>query len=192
MTRQLCAACAYSGQFGNRFQSMSAGSRSEATSQREKIALQHKAAIARLEKTKVELQMTEEEVADRLARGEKIGNQVDAVQNRVIKAQSEIRIMELAVKRAKEREEEVLRMVRVQIEEDLRVGYAKAVRELDASLELASEKNQTVLDLINAAQRLLGQGQNIVHLLHWPELLNRDTKLSAWRDYIKREDLHGI
>ncbi len=98
--------------------------------------------------------------------------------------------LDLIVKRAEEFREQSLGVLRRDLEPIFRERYAEAVRDLNAALSTAVEKNQVVHDIFNAAQRLFGQNQNVIHLLTWKELLidqPAQSKLLAWRNYVKQE-----
>ena len=98
--------------------------------------------------------------------------------------------LDLIVKRAEEFREQSLGVLRRDLEPIFRERYAEAVRDLNTALSTAVEKNQVVHDIFNAAQRLFGQNQNVIHLLTWKELLidqPAQSKLLAWRNYVKQE-----
>ena len=98
--------------------------------------------------------------------------------------------LDLIVKRAEEYREQSLGVLRRDLEPIFKERYAEAVRDLNAALSTAVEKNQVVHDIFNAAQRLFGQNQNVIHLLTWKELLidqPSQSKLLAWRSYVKQE-----
>jgi len=98
--------------------------------------------------------------------------------------------LDLIVKRAEEFREQSLGVLRRDLEPIFRERYAEAVRDLNTALSTAVEKNQVVHDIFNAAERLFGQNQNVIHLLTWKELLidqPAQSKLLAWRNYVKQE-----
>jgi len=164
----------------------------EAIKQEEKLKLQDSEAAARLRKDQAALQAAMEKAADRLSQGKATGDGVEKARSKVAQAESDFRITELAVQRAKERKNETIKAVRMELEEALRSEFGRAVTNLDASLSEAAEKNQAVLDIFNVAQRLFGQNQNIIHQLHWQELLTdqrANVKLQAWRDYVSKENI---
>ncbi len=98
--------------------------------------------------------------------------------------------LDLIVKRAEEFREQSLGVLRRDLEPIFRDRYAEAVRDLNTALSTAVEKNQVVRDIFNAAERLFGQSQNVIHLLTWKELLidqPAQSKLQTWRNYVKQE-----
>ena len=98
--------------------------------------------------------------------------------------------LDLIVKRAEEFREQSLGVLRRDLEPIFRERYAEAVRDLNTALSTAVEKNQVVHDIFNAAERLFGQNQNVIHLLTWKELLidqPAQSKLLAWRNSVKQE-----
>jgi len=98
--------------------------------------------------------------------------------------------LDLIVKRAEEFREQSLGVLRRDLEPIFRERYAEAVRDLNTALSTAVEKNQVVHDIFNAAERLFGQNQNVIHLLTWKELLidqPAQSKLQTWRNYVKQE-----
>jgi len=98
--------------------------------------------------------------------------------------------LDLVVKQTEEFKEQSLELLRRELEPTLREKYAEAVRDLNAALSVAVEKNHVVRDIFNAAERLFGQKQNVIHLLTWKELLidqQAQSKLLAWRNYVEQE-----
>ncbi len=92
--------------------------------------------------------------------------------------------LDLVIKRSNEFREQSLEVLRRELKPTFRARYAEAVREVNVALSLAVEKNRVVLDIFNAAQRLFGQNQNVIHLLTWEELLidsQAESKLQALR-----------
>jgi len=79
--------------------------------------------------------------------------------------------LDLIIKRAEEVKEQSLKVLQRELEPTFRARYAEAVRDLNAALSVAVEKNQIVLNIFNAAQRLFGQNQIVIRLLTWKELL---------------------
>jgi len=79
--------------------------------------------------------------------------------------------LDLIIKRAEELKEQSLKVLQRELEPTFREKYAEAVRDMNAALSVAVEKNQIVLNIFNAAQRLFGQNQNVIRLLTWKELL---------------------
>jgi len=98
--------------------------------------------------------------------------------------------LDLAVEQCEEFKEQSLELLRRGLEPTFREKYAEAVRDLNAALSVAVEKNHVVRDIFNAAERLFGQNQNVIHLLTWKELLidqQAQSKLLAWRNYVEQE-----
>ena len=98
--------------------------------------------------------------------------------------------LDLIIKRAEELKEQSLKVLQRELEPTFREKYAEAVRDMNAALSVAVEKNQIVLNIFNAAQRLFGQSQNVIRLLTWKELLidhRSESKLLAWRNDAQRE-----
>ena len=98
--------------------------------------------------------------------------------------------VDLMIKRAEELREQSIEVLRRELEPTFRERYAEAVRDLNAALSVAVEKNQIVLNIFNAAQQFFGQSQNVIRLLTWSELLTdqrAESKLQAWRSYVKQE-----
>ncbi len=92
--------------------------------------------------------------------------------------------LDLVIKRSNEFREQSLEVLRRELKPTFRARYAEAVREVNVALSLAVEKNRVVLDIFNAAQRLFGQNQNVIHQLTWEELLidsQAESKLQALR-----------
>ena len=92
--------------------------------------------------------------------------------------------LDLVIKRSKEFREQSLEVLRRELEPTFRARYAEAVRDVNVALSLAVEKNRVVLDIFNAAQRLFGQNQIVIHQLTWKELLidsQAESKLQAPR-----------
>ncbi len=79
--------------------------------------------------------------------------------------------LDLIIKRAEEVKEQSLKVLQRELEPTFRARYAEAVRDLNAALSVAVEKNQIVLNIFNAAQRLFGQNQKVIRLLTRKELL---------------------
>jgi len=79
--------------------------------------------------------------------------------------------LDLIIKRAEELKEQSLKVLQRELEPTFREKYAEAVRDMNAALSVAVEKNQIVLNIFNAAQRLFGQNQNVIRLLTLKELL---------------------
>ena len=79
--------------------------------------------------------------------------------------------LDLIIKRAEELKEQSLKILQRELEPTFREKYAEAVRDMNAALSVAVEKNQIVLNIFNAAQRLFGQNQNVIRLLTLKELL---------------------
>ncbi len=98
--------------------------------------------------------------------------------------------LDLIIKRAEELKEQSLKVLQRELEPTFREKYAEAVRDMNAALSVAVEKNQIVLNIFNAAQRLFGESQNVVHSLTWKELLinpRAESELQAWRSYVKQK-----
>jgi len=98
--------------------------------------------------------------------------------------------LDLVVKQSEEFKEQSLELLRRELEPTFREKYAEAVRDLNVALSVAVEKNHVVRDIFNAAERLFGQNQNVIHLLTWKELLidqQAQSKLLAWRNYVEQE-----
>ncbi len=79
--------------------------------------------------------------------------------------------VDLMIKRAEELREQSLEVLQRELEPTFREKYAEAVRDMNAALSVAVEKNQIVLNIFNAAQQFFGQSQNVIRLLTWSELL---------------------
>ena len=90
--------------------------------------------------------------------------------------------LDLVVKQSEEFKEQSLELLRRELEPTFREKYAEAVRDLNAALSVAVQKNRVVIDIFNSAQRLFGQNQNVIKLITCKELLpdpNPESKLLA-------------
>ena len=98
--------------------------------------------------------------------------------------------LDLVVKQSEEFKEQSLELLRRELEPTFREKYAEAVRDLNAALSVAVQKNRVVIDIFNSAQRLFGQNQNVIKLVTWKELLpdpNPESKLLAFKSSLHQE-----
>jgi len=155
--------------------------------QREKVESQYRAAVARLARVKAAYEVVEGEAADRISEGKKVGNEVEEAHSKVVKAEGEARICELAVKRVREREEKVDQELRTELEEAIREMYRQSLKGLNAALELAKERNREVLRVFAKTCELFGPGQYVIPQLGFSALTGygSESRLKAWQDFIR-------
>ena len=98
--------------------------------------------------------------------------------------------LDLVVKQSEEFKEQSLELLRRELEPTFREKYAEAVKDLNAALSVAVQKNRVVMDIFNSAQRLFGQNQNVIKLITWKELLpdpNPESKMLAFKSSLHQE-----
>ena len=98
--------------------------------------------------------------------------------------------LDLVVKQSEELKEQSLELLRRELEPTFREKHEEAVRDLNAALSVAFQKNRVIIDIFSSAQRLFGQNQNVIKLVTWKELLpdpNPESKLLAFKSSLHQE-----
>lgn len=159
-----------------------------------KVRLEYQAAFARLSAARLSLEATRNEAAEKVAAGGALNGYLEETENAVKRAESNLTILELAVKQAKEREAAVFQTRTEKIVADTRAITQRDLNELSDLLSKAQRINSRILARFLKAEDIFGQRQRVLPpQLYWRELLpisrTQDSRLEAWRNHVRA---HGF
>lgn len=155
---------------------------------------EHQRCLARLHEAEEALEALKFDLSYELTERADARKDLDEAKKRVAERAEELELAELIVNRAAANEEAVGATVRQEIDSTLWDATVRAVKELDAALSLAMEKQARVTQIFLSRERLLGRTQTD---FRFPPLTaynsGADSKVKFWRDFVRQSgiDLQG-